>query len=229
MRYLIGNWKSYNTISQTHIWLSEFGQTRLPKVNLTTIICAPFTNLAEVNRLINQENLPLQVGAQNVSAETEGKHTGEVTARMLSELTRYCLVGHSERRREFSETSAMVAQKVKRLLEESLVPIVCVDQPYLDEQIRELLALQLPLATCVFAYEPVSAIGSGQAQDASQAEVVAGKISFLTESQCPILYGGSVTPENVGSYLAKQHLDGVLVGTDSLTVPAFVKLMAAFV
>lgn len=229
MRYLIGNWKSYNTISQTHIWLAEFSQARLPKANLTTIICAPFTNLAEVNRLISQLNLPLQVGAQNVSAETEGKHTGEVTARMLSELTRYCLVGHSERRREFSETSALVAQKVKRLLEESLIPIICVDQPYLDEQIRELLALQLPLTTCIFAYEPVSAIGSGQAQDPGTAEVVAGKISFLTESQCPILYGGSVTPENVGAYLVKQHLAGVLVGTDSLTVPAFVKLMEAFV
>lgn len=229
MRYLIGNWKSYNTISQTHIWLAEFSKAHLPKANLTTIICAPFTNLAEANRLISQLNLPLQVGAQNVSAETAGKHTGEVTARMLSELTRYCLVGHSERRREFSETSALVAQKVKLLLEESLIPIICVDQPYLDEQIRELLALQLPLTTCIFAYEPVSAIGSGQAQDPGTAEVVAGKISFLTESQCPILYGGSVTPENVGAYLAKQHLDGCLVGTDSLTVPAFVKLMAAFV
>ena len=58
MRYLIGNWKSYNTISQTHIWLSEFSQAHLPKANLTAIICAPFTNLAEVNRLINQLNLP---------------------------------------------------------------------------------------------------------------------------------------------------------------------------
>src|SRR3989304_7241198 len=96
MRYLIGNWKSYTTISQTHIWLSEFSQARLPKANLTTIICAPFTNLAEVNRLINQENLPLQVGAQNASAETDGQHTGEVTARMLSELTRYCLLSPSE-------------------------------------------------------------------------------------------------------------------------------------
>lgn len=229
MRYLIGNWKSYNTISQTNIWLSEFSKASLPKANFTTIIAAPFTNLAEINRLINQHNLPLQVAAQNVSAESAGKHTGEITAKMLSELTRYCLVGHSERRREFAESSPTVAQKVKHLLEESLVPIICVDQPYLDEQIRELLALQLPLDTCLFAYEPVSAIGTGQAQDANQAEIVAAKISFLTESQCPILYGGSVTPENVRAYLDKQHLDGVLVGTDSLTVPAFVKLMAAFV
>lgn len=228
MRYLIGNWKSYNTISQTNIWLSEFSHAHLPKANLTTIICAPFTNLSEVNRLISQLNLPLHAGAQNVSAEEEGKHTGEITARMLSELTRYCLVGHSERRREFGEDSALVAQKVKRLLEESLIPIICVDQPYLDEQIRELLALQLPLTSCIFAYEPASAIGSGRAQDASSAEVVAGKISFLTESQCPILYGGSVTPENVGSYLSKQHFNGVLVGTDSLTVPTFVKLIEAF-
>lgn len=229
MRYLIGNWKSYNTISQTNIWLTEFAKVYIPpKVPLTLVVCAPFTNLAEANRLINSLNLPLQMGAQDVSPHEEGKHTGEITARMLSELTRFCLVGHSERRREFGETSAIVAMKARRLLEESLTPIVCLDTPYIDEQIRELLNLQLPLTSCIFAYEPLAAIGSGKPVTANEAELVAAKIAFLTESACPILYGGSVTPENISSYLDKQHLDGVLVGTDSLSVDSFAKLTQAF-
>ncbi len=228
MRYLVGNWKSYHTISQTHLWLSEFSQAKYPRSNLTAVVCVPFTNLAEANRLINGLNLPLITGAQNVSEQTEGRHTGEITATMLTELTRFCLVGHSERRRQFAETSISVAQKVKRLLEVSLIPIICVDKPYLEEQIKELLHLQLPLSTCIFAYEPVSAIGTGKAEEPDAAEIIAGKISFLTESQCPILYGGSVSPENIGPYLARQHLDGVLVGSDSLTVSSFIKLMEAF-
>jgi triosephosphate isomerase len=229
MRYLIGNWKSYNTISQTHLWFEEFKKKLLPRTPLTTVICAPFTSLAEANRLIHQFNLPLEMGAQDVSPYPEGKHTGEVTARMLSELTRFCLVGHSERRRELGETSQLVAQKTRLLLEQSLIPIICLDTPYLDEQIKELLNLQLPLASCIFAYEPLSAIGSGRPANPRDAEVIAEKISFLTESLCPILYGGSVTEENLGAFLAKDHFDGALVGGDSLEATSFVKLIQAFI
>ncbi len=230
MRYLIGNWKSFNTLTQTNIWLEQFAKSYTrPKTNIDLIICAPFTNLAEANRLINELHLPLQIGAQDVSPYPEGKHTGEITAQMLSELTRYCLVGHSERRREFGETSKVVAQKAHLLLANSLTPIICLDTPYLEEQIKELLDLQLPLTSCLFVYEPLAAIGTGKPADPDTAEFVASKISFLTESQCPILYGGSVTEENVAGFLDKQHLDGVLVGTDSLSVSSFVKLMHAFI
>lgn len=228
MRYLVGNWKSYNTISQTHLWLTEFAKRKVPlERNLTTIICAPFTNLAEANRLIGELNLPLELGAQDVSSHPEGKHTGEVTARMLSELVRYCLVGHSERRREFNETSGDIAEKTKMLLENFITPIVCLDTPYLDEQIRELLHLQLPLGRCIFAYEPVTAIGTGKPIDPVDAEIVAGKIAFLTESQCHILYGGSVTHENVLNFVEQKHISGVLVGTDSLTIDSFTKILSA--
>lgn len=230
MRYLIGNWKSYNTITQTTLWLEEFAKAYTkPKTNIKLIVCAPFTNLAEANRLIGGLHLPLEIGAQDVSPYPEGKHTGEITAQMLSELTKYCLVGHSERRREFGEISKVVAQKARLLLENSLTPIVCLDTPYLEEQVKELLDLRLPLAGCIFVYEPLAAVGTGKAADPLAAEIVASKISFLTESQCPVLYGGSVTEENIANFLDKQHLDGVLVGADSLSVLSFVKLMHAFI
>lgn len=227
MRYLVGNWKSYNTISQTHLWLNEFAKYKSsPERNLSTIICAPFTNLAEANRLINELNLPLETGAQDVSSHPAGKHTGEVTALMLSELVRYCLVGHSERRRALNETSSDVAEKTKMLLENFIIPIICLDTPYLDEQIRELLHRQLPLNRCIFAYEPVTAIGTGQPINPTNAETVAGKIAFLAESQCHILYGGSVTHENVLGFVQQKHISGVLVGTDSLTIDSFTKILS---
>lgn len=228
MRYLIGNWKSYNTISQTHLWLSEFAKYKLDiSRNLTAVICAPFTNLAEANRLIGELNLEIEMGAQDVSRHPEGKHTGEITAPMLSELVRYCLIGHSERRREFGEKSEHVGEKARQLLENAITPIVCLDTPYLEEQIRELVGRELPLDRVLFAYEPTTAIGTGKAINANQAEMVAAQIAFLAESQSHILYGGSVSPENVKDYLDKPHLSGVLVGTDSLSLDPFVKILTA--
>ncbi len=230
MRYLIGNWKSYNTISQTQLWLTQLAQKKIaiPR-NLITVVCAPFTNIAEANRLVGELNLEIEMGAQDVSSHPQGKHTGEISALMLSELVRYCLIGHSERRREFNETSQEVAEKALRLLENSLTPIICVDTPYLEEQIRELISRQAPLDRCIFAYEPVTAIGTGKAIAPDDAEVVASQISFLSESQSHIIYGGSVTAENVGSYVTKPHLSGVLVGTDSVTLDSFAKILTALI
>lgn len=228
MRYLVGNWKSYTTVSQTGQWLNEFTKInpKLPQ-DLLALICTPFTSLAEANRLVTNYNLPLQIGAQDVSAFIEGRHTGEITAQMLSELTSYCLVGHSERRREFNETSQLVAQKAMGLLEHSITPIVCLDTPYLEEQIKALLNLQIPLNSCFFAYEPLSAIGTGKPADPHSAFQVATQILFLTEQQCPLLYGGSITHENVKDYVDNKHFTGVLVGSDSLTAENFAKLISA--
>lgn len=228
MRYLVGNWKSYTTVSQTGQWLSEYAKLKpaLP-TDLLALVCTPFTSLAEANRLVNNYNLPLQIGAQDVSAFIEGRHTGEITAKMLSELTSFCLVGHSERRREFNETSHLVAQKTMALLEHSITPIVCLDTPYLEEQIKELLNLQIPLNSLLFAYEPLSAIGTGKPADPQAAFQVASQILFLTEKQCPVLYGGSITHENVIEYVDNKHFSGVLVGSDSLTAENFAKLVSA--
>jgi len=191
------------------------------------IICAPFTNIAEANRLVGELKLELEMGAQDVSSHPEGKHTGETSARMLSELVRYCLIGHSERRREFGETSQQVKEKSLFLIENAITPIICLDTPYLEEQIRELIDGNVPFDRVIFAYEPVSAIGNGKAIDPRDAEMVANRISFLTESQSRVVYGGSVTSDNVLDYVNKPHLSGVLVGTDSLTISSFVNILKA--
>lgn len=226
MRYLIGNWKSNHTIRETQDWLSEFVSLK-PRIHphLKIVLAIPFTDLAEANRLISHHNLNLHLAAQDVSQFQEGKHTGEVSARMLSELTKFCLIGHSERRREFKETSEIVSQKAARLLEENLTPIICLDTPYLEEQIKFLLKDRLPLEHCLFVYEPLAAIGTGKPADPFEVELTAQKISFLTESRCPVLYGGSVNPENVTKFVIDAKLDGVLVGGESLIAKNFYQLL----
>lgn len=140
---------------------------------------------------------------------------------MLGELVSYCIVGHSERRRDFGETSEVIAEKAKLLLENSITPIVCLDLPYLDEQIKELFQKSVDVSRCFFVYEPIAAIGTGKPVDPVEANHVTNQISFLLDNVAPVLYGGSVTADNVKSFVDQNRIDGVLVGTDSLEPTLF--------
>lgn len=224
--YIVGNWKSNQTQTESHIWFNSFFSLN-PKIDpsINTVICIPFTEIANANRLISDNHLPLHIGAQDVSQFPTGSHTGQISASMLAELVSFCIVGHSERRREAGETSKEVASKVKNLLEYNITPIVCVDTPYLEQQLKDILTESIDLRKCIFAYEPISAIGSGKAQEPSEAEKMAAQISFLTESVCPILYGGSVDAENIVKYLDQGHISGVLVGGQSLSPQNFYSLI----
>lgn len=224
--HIIGNWKSNQTQTESHIWLNNFISLN-PKIesSINVVICTPFTDIANANRILSEKRLPLHIGAQDVSQFSAGSHTGQISASMLAELVSFCIVGHSERRREAGETSKDVASKVKNLLEYHITPIICVDVPYLEQQIKMLFSERIDLKKCIFAYEPISAIGSGKAQDPSEAERVSAKISFLTESTCPILYGGSINAENVVNYLNQGHISGVLVGGHSLNPQNFYNLI----
>ncbi len=226
MTYLIANWKSYTNNTQALIWLrgiEELEPTTSP--NLKIIICLPFTDLPEFNRHLDLSKTPFLVGAQTVSSFQAGKHTGEITAIMLSELVTYCLVGHSERRSLNNETCQDVALQAKRLQETNITPIICLDTPYLDEQIKELYRQNIVLKRCIFTYEPISAIGSGQPVSPEDAKNVAAKITLLTNEDAIVLYGGSVSPENVLSFTGQSGINGVLVGTNSLEPSTFNKLI----
>lgn len=222
MKYVIGNWKSNQNISESLIWLDKLSVLR-PKFSsgTTVILCLPFTDIASFNHKIAELGLPIISGSQDVSHLPPGKHTGEITATMLAELVNYCLVGHSERRQEFGETSEIVAQKARLLLENSIIPIVCLDTPYLDEQIKELFKYDVDVSRCFFVYEPISAIGTGKPVDPVAANHVAHQIAFLTDNAAPVLYGGSVSSDNAPSFVSESRIDGVLVGTDSLEPTLF--------
>ena len=222
MKYVIGNWKSNQNLTESLIWIDNLHALK-PKFNpdLTVILCLPFTDIASFNHKISDLEIPLLTGAQNVSHLAPGKHTGEVTANMLGELVSYCIVGHSERRRDFSETSDLVAEKARLLLENSITPIICLDLPYLDEQIRELFQKNIDVSRCFFVYEPVSAVGTKHPLDPTEVNHVTNQIGFLIDNQAPILYGGSFTADNAKAFVDQSRIDGVLIGSDSLEASLF--------
>ena len=226
MIYIIGNWKSNQTQTQSQIWLSSFAKLN-PQIDpsTNTILCLPFTDIPEANRFLSKIPLPLHLGAQDVSPFPSGSHTGQISASMLAELVSFCIVGHSEVRREENETSENVKDKVINLLKYKITPIICLDTPYVDEQVKLLLKENVNLSNCIFAYEPVSAIGSGKAQKATDAQKICTQISFLTGGESSILYGGSVDTDNVAEYVGQTNIDGVLVGGQSLDPLNFYKLI----
>lgn len=228
MKYIVGNWKSNQNLTQSLIWLDDLIALK-PKItpDKKVILCLPFTDIASFNQKLAESGLNIQTSAQNVSHLAPGKHTGEINAQMLSELVSYCIVGHHERRTEFSETSEVVAQKTSLLLENSITPIVCLDKPYLDEQIKSLFALGAEVARCIFVYEPVSSIGTGNPVDPNEANHIAHQISFLTDYVSPVLYGGSVSSDNIKSFVDEPNISGVLVGTDSLNPALFADIINA--
>ena len=222
MKYIIGNWKSNQTLTESLIWLDDLKALQ-PKFNpnVKVILCLPFTDIAAFNEKLVDFKMPITTGAQNVSHLPSGKHTGEITATMLGELISYCIVGHSERRNDFKETSEIVALKSKALIENSITPIVCLDLPYLDQQIRELFEHDVDVTRCFFVYEPISAIGTGKPVNPVDANHVASQIAFLLDNKVPVLYGGSVNADNVSEFTGQNHIDGVLVGTDSIEPTLF--------
>lgn len=211
-------------------------------------IFPPFTVLAALAEVLR--NSPIGLGAQTMHWEEGGAHTGEIAAPMLAGLCDYVIVGHSERRASAGPGSSdeAIALKVRAALEHGLGPILCVGESaaqreagetdaFVGGQVRS--ALQglevLEAARCVIAYEPIWAIGSGQAATPADANrtiglTIRGTIARMfgeTEvGSVRVLYGGSVNPENIRSFLAMPEIDGALVGGASLT-PGFADLVLA--
>ena len=205
---------------------------------VTTIICPPFVSLQAVKSVVDGSDV--LVGAQNVSAEPSGAYTGEVSVGMLAGLATYVIVGHSERRSLYGETDGDVAGKAVAVAAGGLKPIVCVGESlevrragdaeqYCRRQVRESLAGYSAWESLVVAYEPVWAIGTGQAASPSDAQAIAHAIRDELSNiagqahagRIPVLYGGSVNPENAGPFVDRPDVDGALVGGASLQADDF--------
>ncbi len=205
----------------------------------------PFTDLRSVQTLLAADKLSLALGAQDVSPHLSGAYTGDVSAQFLSKLdTRYVLVGHSERRHGHGEGNEVVAAKAKAVAAQGMVPMICVGETAEDLESQgaaavPLAQLEAAIATLpkdasfVIAYEPVWAIGSGEAATAEQAEQVCGAIrARLAElrgakvaAETRVLYGGSVTSQNVAGFLRQANIDGALVGGASLDSQEFSRIV----
>lgn len=209
--FIAGNWKSNKTISESVEWMGKF---RTMWENATVVVAAPFLSLPELYEEVKKASSPLLLGAQNVSKYDEGAYTGEVTAKMIKEVADYVIIGHSERRKYFGETDEDLAAKVEKAKSAGLKIIYCVP----DDK------TSVPAGVDVVAYEPVWAIGTGKTDTPENADAVVASIKKNTGTTT-VIYGGSVTADNVASFVHQPAIDGVLPGGASLDPTKFAHLI----
>lgn len=200
---------------QAKDWLSKV--THIKSDNITIVVCPSFTVLPELHTLITQHNFPIHLGAQDISPFPEGPYTGEVSGEQVKETAEYVLIGHSERRRLFGETDAMMAEKVARALESHITPIFFMQDSNTP----------IPRGVTIVVYEPPSAISTvsnGVGENPQDVEKVAQTIK-KTYNISYVLYGGSVSLENIATYKSLASIDGVVPGKASLDPETFVQIV----
>ena len=236
-----GNWKM-NTDAAGAVALAKDvakGSAGLSGVEL--VLCPPFIFLASVKDAV--AGTSVKIGAQNMHNEESGAYTGEIAASMLQGVCEYVILGHSERRQLFGETDQTVNLKIKVALEKGLIPVLCVGETLeqreagqahetVSQQVRAGLAGIVDIAGLVVAYEPVWAIGTGQAATPEiAADVMGGAILDTLKGlypsaagQVPLLYGGSVNPGNAAAYATESCIHGSLVGGAALRGDQFLEI-----
>lgn len=216
MKYIFANWKSNKNLSGAREWLEQLGEV---KTDREVVLVPAFNLLGAIYGQVLETGL--MVGVQDLSPFAAGSYTGAVSALNLEGMgVKYAVLGHSERRHHFGESDQEVANKIERALEAGLVPVVCVDEGYIESQASSLDQSQLQ--RCIVAYEPLAAIGTGDQMSVEKVEQVFSRIKKAF-GEVKVIYGGSVNPSNVNEYLLVG--DGVLVGGASLDVEQFRQLL----
>ena len=228
---IAGNWKMYKGPAEAAEFCLGLREQELDGVD--AVVCPPYLSLPVAVQLL--AGTEIAVAAQNVHWADEGAYTGEISAPMLRELGVYgTIAGHSERRQYFGETDETVGNRVHAALQAGLFVIACVgetEEEREDGRTEDVLGRQLsvlePDDNLVLAYEPVWAIGTGKT---ATPELAQEAHSFIkSRLDAPVLYGGSVKPENAAELLAQPDVDGALVGGASLELESFTAICRAAV
>lgn len=246
---IAGNWKMNLDHLQAVAFVQKLHWTlkdaKHDDASVEVAVFPPFTDLRTVQTLLDADKIPFALGAQDVSTHDSGAYTGEVSGAFLAKLdARYVIIGHSERRQYHAETDEVVASKVKAAIKHGLVPVICVGETSEDlekfgasavpvSQLSVALEGLKPDVDIVVAYEPVWAIGSGQAATPEQAQdvcaklrdVIADKLGADAAARTRVLYGGSVKAANIASFMREPDVDGALVGGASLVVDEFAAII----
>ena len=246
---IAGNWKmnldhlQAIAFVQKLAWTLKDAQHDFGSVEVA--VFPPFTDLRSVQTLVNADDLPLAFGGQDISQHDSGAYTGEVSGAFLAALdTAYVLIGHSERRQYHGETDEIVAAKTAAAHRHDIVPIICIGETAEDleahgpaavpvAQLRAALEGAAKGKEIVVAYEPVWAIGSGQAATSEQAQQVCAALRALlvevlgadAAAATRILYGGSVKSGNIAGFMRETDVDGALVGGASLQLEEFASIV----
>jgi triosephosphate isomerase (TIM) len=234
---IAGNWKMHKGASEAAEFCAALRDRESELEGTDVLVCPAYTSLHHAVAVL--AGTSVAVFAQNVHWESEGPYTGEVSAQMLSELgVTGAIVGHSERRQLFAETDETAARRVEGALGGGLSVIACVGETegereagetegVLHRQVEALRAVveEDDLDRLAIAYEPVWAIGTGQTATPDQAEEAHALIKAILD--VPVLYGGSVKPDNASELLSKSNVDGALVGGASLELDSFIAICRA--
>jgi len=224
---IAANWKMHHGPAATAAFCTALRDHELDGVDV--VVCPPFASLAIAVQLL--AGTEIGVAAQNVHWENDGAYTGEVSPPMLRELGVYgAIVGHSERRQYFGESDETTAKRARAALAAGLFVIACVGETESEREAgeteavlrRQIAALGDADDRLVVAYEPVWAIGTGTTATPELAQEAHALIKSLLD--VPVLYGGSVKPENAAELLAEPDVDGALVGGASLDVESLVSI-----
>jgi triosephosphate isomerase len=228
-RLVAGNWKMHGSRASIAALLDALVEG---KPTTACAVCVPFPYLAQVAERLRGTRIAW--GAQSVSEHAQGAYTGEVSAAMLAEFgCRYVIVGHSERRQLYGETDAQVAAKFAAVRSAGMTPILCVGETLAQREAgetgavvgRQLSAVRFEEA--VLAYEPVWAIGTGRNATPEQAQAVHAFLRNRVPVETPILYGGSVKPQNAAEIFAMPDVDGGLIGGASLVAKDYLDIVKA--
>ena len=242
---IAGNWKMFKTVHETIVFTKELRSVLKDVTGVEIVVAPPFTSVYAAAEALRNSNIA--VAAQDLYWEREGAFTGEVAAPMIKDAgAEFVIIGHSERRRLFGETDAMVNRKVVAAITAELTPIVCVGETLeerernealqvLDRQLKDGLdrVTGAQVADLVVAYEPVWAIGTGRNATAAQAEEAHQHIRQRLKqwfggdaaAACHVIYGGSVKPDNIAQLIAEPDVDGALVGGASLEIASFADIV----
>ena len=244
-KLIVSNWKMYGSAGQVADWLGTvddyLANDDAMGKRVDCVFCPPAIFLPRAGDSIAKHDMPVMLGAQDVSAHATGAHTGQVSADMLAEMSvQMAIIGHSERRSEYAETDADCYEKMTRCIEAHITPILCIGESreqYQQNATKEVIEKQLSATigkiavACdiVIAYEPIWAIGSGQTPSMKE---IADVASFIREiaartdhgGTIRVLYGGSVDDANARDILGLSQCDGLLVGRASLSAKAFLAI-----
>lgn len=250
-KYIVaGNWKMQGSRAQTQKWMSDFNDDLKSKLltkpsNIDIFICPSYPYLDLVRHHLNALDIPIQLGAQDLSPYASGAYTGQVSGSMLADIgCSYVLVGHSERRQLCGESNDLVADKFFAAKRAGLTPILCVGETLAERQnnhTESLVSAQLnaillregvqAIQNAIIAYEPVWAIGTGKTATPQEAQEVHRFLRQWVAQQSesiadllPIIYGGSVKASNTASLLEMPDIDGALVGGASLEAHEFLTI-----
>ena len=235
---IAANWKMNTNFGEAQQLTTDLLSSINDDAHVETVICPPFVYLQEISKLL--EGQSIKIGAQNVYFEEKGAYTGEISSSMLSDFCEYVIIGHSERRQFFGDTNEIVNKKLRSAIEHSLTPILCVGENLEERengdaehvvgaQLEESLNNIEKTVNLVVAYEPVWAIGTGKAATSDIAEdimrFIRSKLAAIYDNtfadNITLLYGGSVTADNVKDYLSQPNINGALVGGASLDAQKF--------